>query len=321
MPITIPAPELQIEFSVALAEIRRLYLQEALKNTVRTIDIAALDRQLGQFVPPTSLKAMAANGLRAELIFPVPILLESNPRLLGYYRLLYGFSQKIFYTAETGIGPFKAMEIRGDIPKGANIEPLCKALIRCGRALLDGIGPSRISLDLLDNLTLLTVGPQLRGGANNKRGAIGIIKVFEAIHAIVKSATTSFDESQITVKNAAGRTVYVEFAPDPDIVIREEIAPASFAEKIAIEIKAGEDASNIHNRIGEAEKSHQKARARGFVECWTVVNVERLDSAMAHRESPSTNRFYRLSAIVSGVGPEYADFRNRVISLTGIKVR
>ena len=87
-----------------------------------------------------------------------------------------------------------------------------------------------------------------------------------------------------------------------------------------IEVKAGEDFSNIHNRIGEAEKSHQKARARGFVECWTVVNVDRLDMAMARRESPSTNRFYRLSAIVSRVGDEYTDFRNRVISLTGIKV-
>jgi hypothetical protein len=66
---------------------------------------------------------------------------------------------------------------------------------------------------------------------------------------------------------------------------------------------------------------HQKARGRGFIECWTVVNVDRLDTAMARRESPSTNRFYRLSAIMAGTGPEYADFRNRIISLTGIKVR
>ena len=47
-----------------------------------------------------------------------------------------------------------------------------------------------------------------------------------------------FNETRITIKNAAGRTVFVEFAPDPDIVIREEMAPASFAEKIAIEVKA-----------------------------------------------------------------------------------
>src|SRR4029077_313824 len=95
---------------------------------------------------------------------------------------------------------------------------------------------------------------------------------------------------RIAVKNAAGRMVYVEFAPDPDIIIREEMAPfsleemtASFAEKIAIEVKAGEDFSNIHNRIGEAEKSHQKAKGRGYVECWTVGNVDRVDMAMGRR--------------------------------------
>jgi hypothetical protein len=228
-----PAARTANRFSVALAEIRRLCLQEALRDTVRTLDIASLDRQLGKVVPASFLKVMAAQSLRAELIFPVPIVLKANPRLLGYYRLLYGFSQKLFYTAETAIGPFKAMETRGTIPAACQkkVEPLCKALIGCGRALLEGIGASRISDDLLDDLTLLTVGPQLRGGANVKRGAVGIVKVFEAIHDIVKSATIGFDETQIILRNAAGRTVYVEFAPDPDIVIREEIAPASFAEK------------------------------------------------------------------------------------------
>ena len=51
------------------------------------------------------------------------------------------------------------------------LEGLCKALIGCGVVLLDGIGPTRLSRELLDDLTLLTVGPQLRGGANVKRGA------------------------------------------------------------------------------------------------------------------------------------------------------
>ena len=41
MVITVHAPNLQIEFSVALAEIRRRYLQEALRDTVRGLDIAS----------------------------------------------------------------------------------------------------------------------------------------------------------------------------------------------------------------------------------------------------------------------------------------
>ena len=66
---------------------------------------------------------------------------------------------------------------------------------------------------------------------------------------------------------------------------------------VAIEVKSGTDVSNIHNRIGEAEKSHQKARQRSFTECWTVVNVGRLDMAKARSESPSTDRFYSLAAL------------------------
>lgn len=320
MKIQLPSPELQIEFSVAIAEIRNLFLQEALRETVKTIKIAELDSELASFVPSDAMSAMAGHSLRAELIFPVPILLISNPRLLGYYRLLYGFSQKTFYTSETGLGQFKGMEERGTLSKQkmSLIPDLCRALIQCGHLLLSGISPTRINVGFLDDLTLLTVGPQLRGGANVKRGAKGIAQVFGAIHDIVQGAARSKDDSRIVVQNAAGRLVYIEFAPDPDIIIREEMAPGTYSEKIAIEVKAGEDFSNIHNRIGEAEKSHQKAKARGYVDCWTVVNIDKVDMAMAKAESPTTNRFFRLSAILAKTGAEYADFKNRIISLTGI---
>ncbi len=94
-----------------------------------------------------------------------------------------------------------------------------------------------------------------------------------------------------------------------------------FRNIIAIEIKGGTDFSNIHNRLGEAEKSHQKARQTGFVECWTVVNVDNINLKMASKESPSSNRFYRLSQIGSRKSEEYSDFKNRIVSLTGIPNR
>ena len=88
----------------------------------------------------------------------------------------------------------------------------------------------------------------------------------------------------------------------------------------AVEIKGGADYSNVHNRIGEAEKSHRKARAEGYTECWTVVNVPGLDLKMAHKESPTTDRFYRLAALSDKDDAEYRDFRNRIASLTGIRL-
>lgn len=318
----IPSPGLQIDFSATITEIRGLFLQGALSKTVNSLDITEVDKQIAAKVPRPCLSTLATHHLRGELIFPVPLILETNPRLLGYYRLLYGFSQKEFYTSESGISRFQNMEKKGTVTAAtkAEIPALCDSLIPAGAALLDGIAGERLSRELLDDLTLLTLGPQLRGGANVRLGAAGIVKVFDAIHDIVQRAVINAVASRIEVKNAAGRAVLIEFASDPDIIIREEMVPGNYRQLIAIEIKAGRDFSNIHNRIGEAEKSHQKARAAGYVECWTVVNVDKLDVPTARKESPSTNRFYRISDITAGKGADYDDFKNRIISLTGIKV-
>jgi hypothetical protein len=98
-----------------------------------------------------------------------------------------------------------------------------------------------------------------------------------------QAAAAEVRESAIEVNGATGRSFLIEFAPDPDIIIREEMEHQHYCNVVAIEVKSGTDASNIHNRIGEAEKSHQKARQRGFTECWTVVNVGRLDMGCPQR--------------------------------------
>lgn len=319
--IEVPDPELQIDFAAALVEIRRQYLQDALSDAVAQLNVPAIDKELADHVPSHSHTALATHGLRGEMMFPVHLVLAAKPRLLAYYRLLYGYSQKEFYTSKTGLGRFKGMEERGVLsPQNAGDLPeLCTALCGAGALLLAGIGTKKISVTLLDDLTLLTLGPQLRGGANVRRGTAGIRTVFNAINEIVQQSVVSLGDTQIEIRNAAGRRVSIEFAADPDIIIREEMRVGSFRQLIAIEIKAGRDFSNIHNRIGEAEKSHQKARAAGYVECWTVVNVDNIDVEMARRESPSTNRFYRISDLIAASGPDYQDFKDRIISLTGVK--
>ncbi len=320
--IQFPEPKLQADFAFALKRFRATYLQNALFETIKGMKITEIDKQLAQYVSEEDLALMAQYGLRGELLFTVPVVLEHNPYLLGYYRLLMGYSQKEFYGNDKGFGagPFKSMEISGKIGKaGANdIPELCKAFCEVASALLHGIETLKPSKELLDDLALLTVGPQLRGGANNQRGTVGIVQVFEVIRQIVAHAATEVRGNAIEIASATGRKVLVEFAPDPDIIIREEMSLGHFRNIVAIEIKSGTDVSNIHNRIGEAEKSHQKARQRGFTECWTVVNVGRLDMVKAKGESPSTDRFYSLASLVDGANEEYEDFRRRIISLTSI---
>ncbi len=320
MTFAIPDPELQASFAASLSEIRSLYLQDALREAVNGLAVPDIDKELAELVPAHSLTTLASHGLRGEMMFPVPSILTANPQLLGYYRLLYGYSRKEFYTTATGLSRYAGMEDRGTMGKGLDgtLTDLCRAMCLAGAILLATFADAKISAGLLDDLTLLTLGPQLRGGANVRKGSAGIRTVFNAIHEIVAPAVTSFTETSMTISNAAGRTVLIEFAADPDIIIREEMRAGQYRQLIAIEVKAGTDFSNVHNRIGEAEKSHQKAKATGYVECWTVVNVDKIDVAMAHRESPSTNRFYRISDMLAAQGDDFRDFRDRVISLTGI---
>lgn len=291
-----------------------------MSTTIDAIDLSVLDDQLFEFVPQAKLKALAKLSLRGELVFAVPCLLVANPKLLGYYRLLLGFSQKEFYSTHFGVSGFKSMETKGKLSQKNRDElgSLCTALVSGAIHLIDGIGIDRLNKQMLYDLTLLTVGPQLRGSANVKKGLSGSVSVFQVIHDLVAHTAVHSAPNMIELINAANRRVLIEFAQDPDIIIREEMMDRRFRNIIAIEVKAGTDFSNIHNRIGEAEKSHQKAKARGFVECWTVVNVDNIDLTMAATESPTTNRFYRISELANKETAGFNDFKNRILGLTAI---
>lgn len=317
--LKVPEPDLQITFYHRLQEIRQVCLLDALLSTVSRLKITKIDRQLAQMVSNTGLQSVAAWGLRGELVFAVPCVLEENPRLLGYYRLLLGFSQKQFYGDRYGFSPFKSMEecARISPTNAGQLKELCQALCGSAQLLVGNVG--RLSQETLHELTLLTLGPQLRGGALNILGSTATRRVFNLIKSLMSSDAAAESERSIKLRNAAGRMVRIEFAADPDICIREELPSGKFRNLVAIEIKGGRDYSNIHNRIGEAEKSHQKAKKEGYVECWTMVGVARLDMELARKESPTTDRFYHIDRILDPDTEEAEDFRENLLARVGMK--
>jgi len=102
------------------------------------------------------------------------------------------------------------MEERGYVSDllAAKLPELCEGFAQAGALLLAGIGTVRLSATLLDELTLLTLGPQLRGGANVRKGTAGIQTVFNAIHQIVQHSVYEMGATQIKIQNAAGRMVF-----------------------------------------------------------------------------------------------------------------
>jgi len=283
-------------------------------------DIAALDAELAEFVGSPRLLTVASLGLRGEVFYPTPLLLRANPQLLGYYRLLYGFSQKEFYDrAGANFRGFKPMEERGVVPRGYGdrLPALCRSLIETGALLLDGIGP--VTQQDVHDLQLLTIGPQFRGSRNTDLGKEAVGLVFNLIKGFIRDDyLRTVTDTEIGIENASGRTVRIRFAADPDIAITE-IVGQNELRRVAIEVKGGTDASNRLNRLGEAEKSHLKARAAGFRDFWTIAAVAATRQDVTD-SSPTTTSFFLLQDIGTlGLAERHA-FREQLASVLGIAI-
>ncbi|MCG3132834.1 MAG: hypothetical protein FLDDKLPJ_03700 [Phycisphaerae bacterium] len=313
--IPILEPSLQVAFFFHLREIREKHLAQALAQTVKSVDIALIDGELNQLVNPDVTRRIASFGLRGELVVPVPLLMRANPFLLGYYRLLYGMSQKEFYQ-KGPFGAFRSLEETGRIGSriDGRIEDLCRSLIGTGEKLVSAL--DNLTLEIIHELQLLTIGPQLRGSENTRIGEKATRLVRSLVERIVKPHLQEATNRTILLKNAAGRMVMIEFLDDPDVRIVETL-PSGVRRIVSIEIKGGGDVSNVHNRLGEAEKSHLKAKNEGFNEFWTIVRAKVNDES-ARRDSPTTSRFFDLSRICNSRSADYRSFRDLLSSLVGI---
>ncbi|MCX6679240.1 MAG: XcyI family restriction endonuclease [Methanothrix sp.] len=311
-------PDLQIAFYHKLKSINDQYLYQALSDTVKHLSIPNIDKQLADYVDHESIKKVASYGLRGELFFPVPCIMESNPKLLGYYRLLLGISQKEFYN-KGPFGAFKRLEEQGIISEKIRpqIEPLCISLIGTAEIMIGEIDD--LSLTTIRDLQILTLGPQLRGGLNTEFGKNATDKIFKLLKSLVSPSLKSETVRALIIENDSNRIVTIEFSSDPDISIIEKIGSTN-RPLVSIEIKGGKDKSNIHNRIGEAEKSHQKAKGKNFFEFWTMLRVD-LDYAHAKQESPTTTRFFNIDHIQDPNNEEYQLFRDLLSSLLSIQIQ
>ena len=120
--IVIPSTAKQIQTQKILHAYRDRMLGENLKIAVATIDPDILQSEIGKFVNKDCRMILQGLSIREETMFALPCVLNSNPTLLGYYRLLMGISEKQFYTSSTGLSIFKPMEHDGKITKNSEQE-------------------------------------------------------------------------------------------------------------------------------------------------------------------------------------------------------
>ena len=308
----------QLTFHTQLVAARKKLLSDALAAALLRVDPNVLRQQLSAYVPSDVQRTLAAAGIRDERVFPTPAILEAKPALIGYYRLLLGLPQKQFYGAGSGMGRFKRMEEQ-DVMTDRQRERLpefCRAMSDGLADLVRRISPKITTRDV-DELPLLILGSQFQGGRNNVIGKVAVQDVFAAIHGIVKDFVVGEGPGLLKVKNAAGRSVTIALASDPDVRIQEQVG-ATLLNKVAIEVKGGTDVSNAHNRAGEAEKSHQKAKGQDFREFWTVMAKAGLDMRTLEEESPTTRSWFDVTQVLNREGPDWDRFRSSMASQIGI---
>jgi hypothetical protein len=309
--------EPQIAFFYRLKEIKQSFLQEAFQSTIEKLNIETLDSEAARLYSEEVRKKIAKFGLRTEVFLPLPYLIRNNVKLIEYYRLLYGISQKVFYKSNH-FGKYKSF-IEGKTLKNQSnktFTDLIEKLQPIGEELVIGI--DELSPSIVHELQLLTIGSLLRGSRNNELGQNATRRTFELIKSIVRDYITSSSINTLVLKNSLNKSVTIKFASDPDIVIIEELEDGPH-KLVSVEIKGGTDESNAHNRLGEAEKSHQKAKKEGYYEFWTIVRID-VDLEIAKSETPTTTRFFNLDLIEKPSAPEAREFKQHLGSRLKIDI-
>ena len=320
----VPSTAKQVQTQKILHEYRKTMLGEKLRETASAIDPDVLHEDIAIYVEKESRRILQGKGIREETVFALPSVLNCNQRLLGYYRLLIGVSEKQFYASSTGLSVFQSMEHMGSYSRGAeeHLPDLCKAINEAMASLLHNIDKQDLSQDLAD-LPLMTLGAYSDGVWRNIIGTQAALHVFDAIKSIVSTSDASIlinEEKCLRFRNTSGNIYRVTPSSDPDISIIME--GNTELKVLCIEIKGGQDVANVHNRAGEAEKAHLKATQGGWREKWTVIYLVGLQDDQREKlltESPSTDEWFDVNEVCAKAGDTYEAFKKKIKDVFQIK--
>ena len=316
--LIIPSTNKQIRAQEILHQYKKDVIGDALKGTVEKIDPKELHSEIVEYVPEDCMKILQSSGIRDENFFALPCILKKNPKMLGYYRLLMGISEKQFYSSATGLSQFNCMEEKGVIPNCKNtscIQELCKAINGAMQEFLKELKKDCLSQDVSD-FPIMTLGVYVDGVWRNFIGANAANNVFNAIKNIVNEKKLKISENNekvCTFTNKKGKKFSINLASDPDVSIY-----ANESKLLCIEIKGGQDVANVHNRAGEAEKSHQKAKKSGWKHKWTVIYLSKLQTSQQSKlrvESPTTDEWFDVNEICCESGTSYNSFKEKILKI------
>lgn len=315
--IAIPSTAKQLKTQKILNEYKKRMLGQQVADTAKKVDPNEFHAEIPKYISTYGMSTLASLDIREEKLYALPCVLKKNPFLLGYYRLLLGISEKQFYSSATGLTSFAKMEHEGVLGKinDEKINELCYAINKSVDIFLNNSMKPEIKDDIRD-LPIMTLGIYADGVWRNDIGNNAAKNVFIAIKNIVQNSGAKMNvisNKEFEFEDSEGEKYKVLTASDPDVSIVKMGAPNE--KKLCIEIKGGQDVANVHNRAGEAEKSHQKAKAIGWEETWTIIFFVGLTDDQQSKlftESPTTDEWFDVNEICAQAGPTYEEFINKL---------
>lgn len=310
----------QLEFHPLLVAARKAKLMAAVLNAAAACPQTTLRTEIARWGDPKVLTLAASAGVRDEHVVATPCILKQKPTVLGYYRLLVGISKKQFYGRTAGFGVLKAMEEGGAMTAKQEqaLERVCRSLNRLIAELVVSLDRDFSSEDIHD-LPLLQLGAQFDGAHRVKIGEAAAEEIFALIGGLLRKHVTAASSHRVQLVDATGTTVLIKRASDPDVHITREDG-SNRPRSIAIEIKGGRDLSNAHNRAGEAEKSHVKAKIKRVTDFWTIASLPKTRLEEFKSQSPTTDLWFDLSEVLGRKGPSWEEFCKQLSSAVGVKL-
>jgi hypothetical protein len=311
----------QASFHPLLVAARKTKLASAVSEAAAECDTSAFRSDISTYGDDHVLKIAAAAGIRDEHIVATPCILRKRPSVLGYYRLFVGLSKKQFYHGKTGFGLLEVMEEGNTLTSRheERLEAVCRTL---NGLIAELIAPleGHFGKDDIHDLPLLQLGAQLDGANRVKIGEAASQEVFSVIGGLLQKHVKQARPKKLELVDATGVKVTIVCSSDPDIEIRRDDG-SNRPRRIAIEIKGGTDLSNAHNRAGEAEKSHTKAKRAGATEFWTIASLPPKDLESFKSQSQTTNIWFDLAEVLGQQGGTWDEFRRQLTSAVGVKLQ
>ena len=307
--LTHPLDSANLEYLRKRLEKELPSLFDAVAAAVISANGQEISDQLTAYVRPDALIILAQAGIDPLRLFPLPVVIEHDPRVIGYYRLTLDWGKKPFYHEDSWRMSFQTMEDRGTLSplNHQKLPELCAQM--CAVMSDFVIANPNLTPQQVNAFAMAAFGVQVDGARRVLIGQQAETAVFSAFFAAVAHYDATHTPTLITLTNDRGEAIRITKQSDPDVCVwfpKDVLA-------VAAEIKGGTDRSNDGERVGAAMKSHGKiATAKRWV---IIASGDAAKRALV----AGVDAWFNVEEVRAQTGDDWDRFRYAVAEAVGIK--